>query len=178
VICEAKRMPSLRSKRETREMQAVGQILTLSRLTSFPACLAAGPACVLMRPRLGGICRTDCPAAPKPAPEYPGGSRSTELVAGRTRPRGDGTLHPAHVSALRNETSKRRGRGSFPPERRDTSFIAGGRKARPYACRPSSRFRAGGRCPACTLFGIRRDLGKDILEDGKPQMGVLDRLRR
>jgi hypothetical protein len=57
-------MPSLRSKREMRErreMQAVGQILTLSRLTSFPACLAAGPACVLMRPRLGVALRSRLP---------------------------------------------------------------------------------------------------------------------
>jgi len=39
-------MPLLRSERETR---ALRQILILSRLTSFPACLAAGRACVLAR---------------------------------------------------------------------------------------------------------------------------------
>jgi hypothetical protein len=49
VVYEAKRMPSLRSERETRERQAVGQISILSRLTSFPARLAAGRACMLPR---------------------------------------------------------------------------------------------------------------------------------
>jgi len=49
VVYEAKRMPSLRSERERREMQAVRHVLILSRFASFPACLAAGPACVLLR---------------------------------------------------------------------------------------------------------------------------------
>ena len=49
VICETKRKPSLRSERERRERQAVRLVLILSRLTSFPACLAAGSACVLLR---------------------------------------------------------------------------------------------------------------------------------
>jgi hypothetical protein len=70
VICETKRMPSLRSEREMRErreMQAVGQILTLSRLNSFPAYLAAGPACELMRPRPGVALsnRSPCLVAPR-----------------------------------------------------------------------------------------------------------------
>jgi hypothetical protein len=43
-------MPSLRSERERREVQAVRRIFILSRLASFPACLALGPACVLTRP--------------------------------------------------------------------------------------------------------------------------------
>ena len=49
MVCGAKRMPSLRSERERREMQAVRPIFILSRFASFPACLAAGPACVLTR---------------------------------------------------------------------------------------------------------------------------------
>ena len=51
-ISEAGRMPSLRSERETgerREMQEGRQVSILSRLTSFPARLAAGRACVLVR---------------------------------------------------------------------------------------------------------------------------------
>ena len=46
MVCGAKRMPSLRSERET---QAVRLIVIVSRFASFPACLAAGPACVLPR---------------------------------------------------------------------------------------------------------------------------------
>ena len=49
LICETKRMPSLRSERDRREMQAVQHVSILSRFASFPACLAAGPACVLPR---------------------------------------------------------------------------------------------------------------------------------
>ena len=52
LICATKCMPSLRSEREMRErreMQAVRRIFILSRFASFPACLAAGPACMLLR---------------------------------------------------------------------------------------------------------------------------------
>jgi hypothetical protein len=80
VVCGTKRMPSRRSARETRErreMQAGRQIFILSRLTSFPACLAAGPACVLLRlcrlaeqttPPCAVPSRLACPASPERSP--------------------------------------------------------------------------------------------------------------
>jgi hypothetical protein len=72
-VREAKRMPSLgseREMRERREVRAVRDVFILSRFASLPACLAAGPACVLPRlcasadlPASGGI---DLPAVAHP----------------------------------------------------------------------------------------------------------------
>ena len=68
-------MPSPPSEPERREMQTVLPIFILSRLASFPACLATGWACVLPRPRRGVATLPACPEAirgetflPNPAP--------------------------------------------------------------------------------------------------------------
>jgi hypothetical protein len=104
-VWEAKRMPSLRSKRETRErreMQAVGQVLTLSRLTSFPVCLAAGP-CLRVdatTPWRGLAEQTfrDCPALRHTAP------CATRLMGFSTAQglanRGKAVLHEEHVAVV------------------------------------------------------------------------------
>ena len=65
-------MRSLRSERERREMQEALQILILFRLTSFPAYLAAGRACMLVRlcglPYRPTQLRSPVHTSPGPAP--------------------------------------------------------------------------------------------------------------